>query len=94
MAAGPRGGFGNAPAALLYKYLTKYSSDPSGNTLPVPMMNILNGGAHADNSVDLQEFMAMPVGAKTFDEALRMGVEVFHHLKAVLHKRGLLHGGG
>jgi len=72
----------------LYKYLAQYSSDPSGNTLPVPMMNILNGGAHADNSVDFQEFMAMPVGAKTFDEALRMGVEVFHRLKAVLHKRG------
>ena len=72
----------------LYKYLARYSSEPSGNTLPVPMMNILNGGAHADNSVDLQEFMAMPVGAKTFNEALRMGVEVFHHLKAVLHKRG------
>src|SRR6267154_2651927 len=72
----------------LYKYLARYSSDSSGNTLPVPMMNILNGGAHANNSVDLQEFMAMPIGAKTFDEALRMGVEVFHHLKAVLHKRG------
>jgi enolase len=72
----------------LYKYLARYSSDPSGNTLPVPMMNILNGGAHADNSVDFQEFMAMPVGAKTFDDALRMGVEVFHRLKAVLHKRG------
>jgi enolase len=72
----------------LYKYLSRYSSDPSGNTLPVPMMNILNGGAHADNSVDFQEFMATPVGAKTFDEALRMGVEVFHRLKAVLHKRG------
>jgi enolase len=72
----------------LYKYLAGYSSDPFGNTLPVPMMNILNGGAHADNSVDLQEFMVMPVGAKTFDEALRMGVEVFHRLKAVLHKRG------
>jgi enolase len=72
----------------LYKYLARYSSDSSGNTLPVPMMNILNGGAHADNSVDLQEFMVMPIGAKTFDEALRMGVEVFHHLKAVLHKRG------
>jgi enolase 1/2/3 len=72
----------------LYKYLARYSSDPSGAMLPVPMMNILNGGAHADNSVDLQEFMAMPVGAKTFAEALRMGVEVFHHLKAVLHKRG------
>src|SRR3984893_10758169 len=72
----------------LYKYLARYSSDPSGNTLPVPMMNILNGGAHADNSVDVQEFMAMPIGAKTYDEALRMGVEVFHRLKAVLHKRG------
>jgi len=72
----------------LYKYLAQYSSDPSGNTLPVPMMNILNGGAHADNSVDFQEFMAMPVGAKSFDEALRMGVEVFHRLKTVLHKRG------
>jgi enolase len=72
----------------LYKYLARYSSDSSGNTLPVPMMNILNGGAHADNSVDLQEFMVMPVGAKTFDEALRMGVEVFHRLKGVLHKRG------
>ena len=58
------------------------------NTLPVPMMNILNGGAHADNSVDLQEFMVMPVGASSFGEALRMGVEVFHNLKAVLHKRG------
>jgi len=72
----------------LYKYLARYSSDSSGNTLPVPMMNILNGGVHADNSVDFQEFMAMPVGAKTFGEALRMGVEVFHRLKAVLHKRG------
>ncbi len=56
--------------------------------LPVPMMNILNGGAHADNSVDLQEFMVMPLGAATFSEALRMGVEVFHQLKTVLHKRG------
>jgi enolase len=72
----------------LYRYLAKYSSVSSANILPVPMMNILNGGAHADNSVDPQEFMAMPVGAKTFNEALRMGVEVFHNLKAVLHKRG------
>ena len=72
----------------LYKYLARYSSDPSANTLPVPMMNILNGGAHADNSVDVQEFMVMPVGAPSFHEALRMGVEVFHHLKAVLHKHG------
>jgi enolase len=72
----------------LYKYLARYSSDASAATLPVPMMNILNGGAHADNSVDLQEFMVMPVGAKNFDDALRMGVEVFHHLKVVLKKRG------
>ena len=72
----------------LYKYLAKYSSDPSANTLPVPMMNIVNGGAHADNSVDLQEFMVMPLGAPSFHEALRWGVEVFHHLKAVLKKNG------
>jgi enolase len=71
----------------LYKYLSRYSSDRGANTLPVPMMNILNGGAHADNSVDLQEFMVMPAGATSFSEALRMGVEVFHHLKAVLQKR-------
>jgi enolase len=71
----------------LYRYLARYSSDHSANTLPVPMMNILNGGAHADNSVDLQEFMVMPIGATSFSEALRMGVEVFHNLKAVLHKR-------
>jgi enolase len=80
-----------AAAALekpLYQYLAKYSSDGAANTLPVPMMNILNGGAHADNSVDLQEFMVMPVGANNFDDALRMGVEVFHNLKAVLKKRG------
>src|SRR5580704_14825391 len=56
--------------------------------LPVPMMNILNGGAHADNNVDFQEFMVMPVGAKSFSEALRWGVEVFHTLKGVLKKRG------
>jgi len=74
----------------LYKYLTRFSSDRGGVTLPVPMMNILNGGAHADNSVDFQEFMAMPIGAKSFSEALRMGVEVFHNLKAALHKRGYL----
>src|ERR1700720_1894366 len=72
----------------LYRYLARYSSDRSANTLPVPMMNILNGGAHADSSVDLQEFMVMPVGASSFSEALRMGVEVFHNLKSVLHKRG------
>jgi len=61
---------------------------PAALALPVPMMNILNGGAHADNSVDLQEFMVMPVGAASFDDALRMGVEVFHHLKSVLKKHG------
>jgi len=72
----------------LYKYLAQYSSDHAANTLPVPMMNILNGGAHADNSVDVQEFMVMPVGAPSFHEALRWGVEVFHHLKAVLKKNG------
>ncbi len=72
----------------LYRFLARYSSDRSANMLPVPMMNILNGGAHADSSVDLQEFMVMPVGASSFSEALRMGVEVFHNLKAVLHKRG------
>ncbi len=72
----------------LYRYLTRYRSAGDTNTLPVPMMNILNGGAHADNSVDVQEFMVMPVGAQSFAEALRMGVEVFHHLKAVLKKRG------
>jgi enolase len=72
----------------LYKYLARYSSDPSGDLLPVPMMNIINGGAHADNSVDLQEFMVMPVGAPNFHEALRWGVEVFHNLKVVLKKNG------
>jgi enolase len=72
----------------LYRYLAKYSSDRSANLLPVPMMNILNGGAHADNSVDFQEFMVMPVGAPTFSEALRWGVEVFHALKAALKKHG------
>jgi enolase len=72
----------------LYKYLSRYSSEPSGDLLPVPMMNIINGGAHADNSVDLQEFMVMPLGAPNFHEALRWGVEVFHNLKNVLKKNG------
>src|SRR5580700_11087054 len=72
----------------LYVYLSKYASDSSANILPVPMMNIINGGAHADNSVDAQEFMVMPVGAPNFHEALRWGVEVFHNLKAVLKKNG------
>jgi len=68
----------------LYQYL----GGTGANLLPVPMMNILNGGAHADNNVDFQEFMVMPVGAKSFSEALRWGVEVFHTLKGVLKKRG------
>lgn len=68
--------------------LYRYVGGVSANTLPVPMMNILNGGAHADNKIDFQEFMVMPVGADTFSEALQMGVEIFHHLKAVLKKKG------
>ena len=72
----------------LYKYLGGLSSGSATGTLPVPMMNILNGGAHADNSVDVQEFMVMPLGAPNFREALRWGVEVFHSLKAVLKKNG------
>jgi enolase len=72
----------------LYKYLSRYSSDTSANLLPCPMMNILNGGAHADSSVDFQEFMVMPVGAPSFSEALRWGVEIFHALKTALKKHG------
>ncbi len=72
----------------LYKYLARYSSDTSANLLPCPMMNILNGGAHADSSVDFQEFMVMPVGAPSFSEGLRWGVEVFHALKSALKKHG------
>ncbi|MBI4744057.1 MAG: phosphopyruvate hydratase [Actinobacteria bacterium] len=67
----------------------KYLGGESANVLPVPMMNILNGGKHADNNLDIQEFMVMPVGAVSFKEALRMGTEVFHSLKKVLLKRGL-----
>ncbi|MDZ7780258.1 MAG: phosphopyruvate hydratase [Gemmatimonadota bacterium] len=69
----------------LWRYL---AGEGSGDVLPVPMMNILNGGAHASNNVDIQEFMVMPVGADSFSEGLRMGVEVFHHLKAVLSAQG------
>lgn len=68
--------------------LYRYVGGVAANTLPVPLMNILNGGAHADNKVDVQEFMIVPVGAETFSDALRMGAEVFHHLKAVLKKAG------
>ena len=69
----------------LYRYL----GGVGGYTLPIPMMNILNGGSHADNSIDFQEFMIMPVGAPTFSEALRMGAEVFHNLRSVLKSKGL-----
>jgi enolase len=69
--------------------LYRYIGGVSANTLPVPMMNILNGGSHADNAIDFQEFMVMPVGADTFSEAVRMGAEVFHTLKKVIHDKGL-----
>ena len=81
-------------ALPLYQYLARYSSEGYADTLPVPMMNILNGGAHADNSVDVQEFMVMPLGAANFHEALRWGIEVFHSLKAVLKKNGYSTGVG
>lgn len=68
--------------------LYRYVGGVGANTLPIPMMNILNGGSHADNSIDFQEFMIMPVGAPTFSEAIRMGSEVFHNLKSVLKKQG------
>ncbi|MEA2107461.1 MAG: phosphopyruvate hydratase [Bacteroidales bacterium] len=68
--------------------LYRYIGGVSANTLPIPMMNILNGGQHADNKIDIQEFMIMPVGASSFSEALRMGAEVFHNLKAVLKAKG------
>jgi enolase len=77
-----------ASAASLDVPLYRYLGGAGANTLPTPMMNILNGGAHADSNVDFQEFMVMPVGAPSFSEALRWGVEVFHTLKGVLKKRG------
>jgi enolase len=77
-----------AAAAELDLPLYRYLGGVQANDLPLPMMNILNGGAHADNALDLQEFMVMPVGAKSFAEALRMGAEVFHRLQAVLHQHG------
>jgi enolase len=78
-----------AAAQSLNVPLFRYIGGVSANTLPVPMMNILNGGSHADNSIDFQEFMIMPVGASSFSESLRMGTEVFHHLKSVLKSKGL-----
>jgi enolase len=78
-----------AHAAAAERGLPLYRSLGPGRVMPVPMMNIINGGAHADNSVDIQEFMILPVGAASFAEALRLGTEVFHALKAVLKKAGL-----
>lgn len=73
----------------LYAHIAELNGTPGQYSMPVPMMNILNGGEHADNNVDIQEFMVQPVGAKTFREALRMGAEIFHTLKKVLHDKGL-----
>jgi enolase len=78
----------------LYGHIAQLSGNTSGYLLPVPMMNILNGGAHADSNVDFQEFMVMPLGAPSFGEGLRIGVEVFHALRGILKKRGLSTGVG
>ncbi len=77
-----------AASAFLELPLYRYLGGVNAKTLPVPMMNIINGGAHADNNVDFQEFMIMPVGAESFSEGLRAGAEIFHNLKSVLKKRG------
>jgi enolase len=73
----------------LYAHIANLNGTPGVYSMPVPMMNIINGGEHADNNIDIQEFMVQPVGAKTFSEGLRWGTEIFHHLKAVLKARGL-----
>ena len=78
-----------AAAASAGLPLYRYIGDSTANMLPVPMMNIVNGGAHADNKIDFQEFMVMPVGASSFSEALRCGTEIFHALKSALHSKGL-----
>ena len=78
----------NAAAQEANLPLYRYIGGTNARTLPVPMMNILNGGAHADNKIDFQEFMIMPIGAPSFSEGLRWGVEIFHCLKSVLKKRG------
>lgn len=83
-----------AAAEALGQSLYQYLGGVNAKTMPVPMMNILNGGEHADNTVDLQEFMIMPVGATSFQEALRMGAEVYHNLKKVLNEKGLATGVG
>ena len=78
-----------AAAAASGQSLYRYIGGVNANTMPVPMMNILNGGSHADNKIDIQEFMVMPFGAETFSEGLRMGTEIFHHLKSVLKSQGM-----
>ncbi|RYD18169.1 MAG: phosphopyruvate hydratase, partial [Verrucomicrobiaceae bacterium] len=78
-----------AAAAQLGQPLYKYLGGPNAKVLPVPMMNVINGGAHSDAPIDFQEFMIVPIGAPTFRESLRYGAEVFHSLKKVLHDRGL-----
>ena len=78
----------NAAAQESGQFLFRYIGGVNANTLPIPMMNIINGGSHADNAIDFQEFMIMPVGASSFSEGLRMGTEVFHNLKSVLKKAG------
>ena len=83
-----------AAAASAGVPLYQYVGGPNAHILPVPMMNILNGGSHADSNVDIQEFMIAPIGAPTFSEAMRVGAEVYHALKAVLKERGLATGLG
>ena len=83
-----------AAAAEAGQSLFLYLGGEEARTLPVPMLNVINGGAHAENSIDLQEFMVVPAGADTFAEALRIGAEVFHSLKGLLHERGLATGVG
>jgi len=78
----------HAAAQATSQQLFRYIGGVNARTLPIPMMNILNGGSHADNSIDFQEFMIMPIGARNFTQAIQMGAEVFHHLKAVLKKAG------
>jgi enolase len=82
-----------AAASELDLPLYRSVGGPNAHVLPVPMLNVLNGGAHADNTIDMQEFMVMPVGAPSFSEALRWGVETYHTLKKILHDRHLADGG-
>jgi enolase len=84
----------HAAAADAGEPLYRWLGGDDARTLPVPLMNVVNGGAHAENTLDLQEFMVVPAGAESFSDALRLGTEVYHHLKAVLHERGLSTGVG